>query len=75
MKNVERELELMTTAWYSLNSRLQMPNVTVQRRSDSPRSWLNKQRRLMGQATAGSSPIPTATMREPTRAASISAAS
>lgn len=37
----------MATAWYDLSSRLQQNNVDLQRRAE-PRSWLNKQRGLLG---------------------------
>ncbi|KAI9754312.1 MAG: hypothetical protein M4579_004776 [Chaenotheca gracillima] len=44
--NLQHELSLMSTAWYDLTSRLQMPNVAVQRKSDA-RSFMNKQRQLI----------------------------
>ena len=49
---LRRENRLMTSAFYDLSSRLQLNNVSLQRRSEPPRSWLNKQRQLVGQATA-----------------------
>lgn len=59
-KNLERELALVASAWYSLTGRLQMSHVSVKqlqrRRSASPRSWLSKQRKLMSQST-----VPSAT--------------
>lgn len=76
-QNMEREFALMATAWYSLNSRLQMNNVIVQRqRSESPRSWLNKQRRLLGQASMGATVGPSSNwnqQHQQQRASSISA--
>ncbi|KAI9845643.1 MAG: hypothetical protein M1837_004617 [Sclerophora amabilis] len=47
LANLQRETSLMATAWYNLSSRLQMPNVVVQRRSEAPKSWMNKQRQLL----------------------------
>ncbi|KAI5841482.1 hypothetical protein DFP73DRAFT_126147 [Morchella snyderi] len=41
---LERENTLMATAWYDQASRLQMNSFVLQRMSDSPSSWLNKQR-------------------------------
>lgn len=45
--NLERENAMIATAWYDLNSRLQSNNVIIQRRTDAPKSWLNKQRHLV----------------------------
>lgn len=50
--NIKRENSLMATAFFDLSSRLQMNNVSLQRRSEVPRSFLNKQRALVNQATA-----------------------
>jgi protein HOOK3 len=47
LANMQREIKLIATAWYDLTSRLQTNNVVLQRRSDAPRSWLNKQRHLL----------------------------
>ncbi|PKS13096.1 hypothetical protein jhhlp_000437 [Lomentospora prolificans] len=47
IKNLQREISLITSAWYDLSSRLQSNNVVLQRRNDAPRSWLNKQRQLV----------------------------
>ena len=45
---LKRENALMTSAWYDLTSRLQSHNVSVGRRRDDPKSWLGKQRQLVG---------------------------
>ncbi|KAI1269404.1 hypothetical protein F5Y18DRAFT_369810 [Xylariaceae sp. FL1019] len=47
IKNLQRENALITTAWYDLTSRLQSNHVVLQRRSDAPKSWLNRQRQLV----------------------------
>jgi protein HOOK3 len=47
IKTLQRENGLMSTAWYDLTSRLQSNHVVLQRRSDMPKSWLNKQRHLV----------------------------
>lgn len=44
---MQRELALMTSAWYDVTSRMQSDAVVVQRRGDTPRSFLNKQRKLL----------------------------
>ena len=46
-KNLERELKLMASAYHDLAGRLQMNSVTLQRRSEAPKSWLGRQRRAM----------------------------
>ncbi|KAI9669901.1 MAG: hypothetical protein M1831_006936 [Alyxoria varia] len=46
-ENIQRELSLMTSAWYDITSRMQSDAVIVQRRSDAPRSFLNRQRKLL----------------------------
>ncbi|KAI9823317.1 MAG: hypothetical protein M1832_002541 [Thelocarpon impressellum] len=46
-----RENALMATAWHDLSSRLQQSSVVLQRRSEAPRSWLNKQRMLLNSST------------------------
>ncbi|KAI9880472.1 MAG: hypothetical protein M1830_002824 [Pleopsidium flavum] len=51
LQNLQRETKLMATAWYDLTSRLQMNNVVLQRRNDTPRSFLNKQRHLLNQTS------------------------
>ncbi|SPQ27705.1 2abc8d43-7c5f-4e37-bf70-584a837a8689 [Thermothielavioides terrestris] len=47
IKNLQRENAMITTAWYDLTSRLQSNHVVLQRRHDTPRSWLNKQRQMV----------------------------
>lgn len=47
IKNLQRENAMISTAWYDLTSRLQSNHVVLQRRSDAPKSWLNKQRQLV----------------------------
>ena len=51
LANLQRENALMTTAWYSLNSRLQLNNVELQRGMQEPRSWIKKQRQVVNNAT------------------------
>jgi len=46
-----RENKLMATTFHDLSSRLQMNNVTLQRRSEA-KSYLNKQRHAVNQATS-----------------------
>ena len=41
----------MASAWYDLNSRLQLNNVDLQRRREEPRSWIKKQRQIVDNAT------------------------
>lgn len=47
IKNLQRENALIATAWYDLTSRLQSNHLVLQRRQDTPRSWLNKQRQMV----------------------------
>ncbi|KAG6043866.1 hypothetical protein E4U17_000805 [Claviceps sp. LM77 group G4] len=47
IRNLQRENTLIATAWYDLTSRLQSNHVVIQRRHDTPRSWLNKQRQMV----------------------------
>ncbi|KAL9106928.1 MAG: hypothetical protein Q9227_008114 [Pyrenula ochraceoflavens] len=55
--NLVRELNLMSTAWYDLQSRLQSPNVSVSRgrigASSEPRSWIGKQRKAVSGVLLG----------------------
>lgn len=46
-QNLERELKLIASAYHDLASRLQMNNVTLQRRAEAPKSWLGRQRKVM----------------------------
>ncbi|KAF3912833.1 hypothetical protein AA313_de0202742 [Arthrobotrys entomopaga] len=43
-ENLTKELDLMTSAWYDITSRIQSNTVTLGRRKDAPASWLGKQR-------------------------------
>ena len=53
VENIQRENRLMATAWLDLSSRLQMNNVSLQRRGDAqPKSWLNRARVEVSQGTA-----------------------
>ena len=47
--NLERENRLMASAYHTLAGRLQMNSIVLQRRNETPNSWLNKQRRLVDQ--------------------------
>ena len=46
-QNLERELKLMASAYHDLAGRLQMNNVILQRRAETPKSWLGRQRKAM----------------------------
>jgi protein HOOK3 len=46
--SLQRENRLITTAWYDLSSRLQNNGVSLGRRRPEPRSWIGKQRALVG---------------------------
>ncbi|KAF2767538.1 hypothetical protein EJ03DRAFT_275972 [Teratosphaeria nubilosa] len=45
---LQRENHLISTAWYDLSSRLQNNGVSLGRRRPEPRSWIGKQRALVG---------------------------
>ncbi|KAL8712841.1 MAG: hypothetical protein Q9220_003049 [cf. Caloplaca sp. 1 TL-2023] len=47
IENLERELRLMASAYHDLSGRLQYSNVTLSRRSEEPKSWLGRQRRVV----------------------------
>ncbi|KAK7208689.1 hypothetical protein V2G26_015867 [Clonostachys chloroleuca] len=47
ISNLRRENSLITTAWFGLTTRLQSNHVVLQRRHDSPKSWVNKQRQMV----------------------------
>ena len=51
--NLRRENKLITSAWYDMTCRLQSNTVMLQRRSEAPKSWLGRQRAVVG--SAGSS--------------------
>ncbi|KAK6339468.1 hypothetical protein TWF718_008881 [Orbilia javanica] len=42
-----KEMDLMTSAWYDITSRLQSNTVTLGRRKEAPVSWLGKQRQAV----------------------------
>lgn len=48
---LQRENHLMATAWYDLSSRLQNNGVSLGRRRYEPKSWIGKQRALVGPGT------------------------
>lgn len=45
--NLKREQRLMASAFHDMAGRLQVSNVTLQRRSEQPVSWLGRQRRIV----------------------------
>lgn len=47
IQNLEREIKLIASAYHDLASRMQMNNVTLQRRAEAPKSWLGRQRKAM----------------------------
>jgi protein HOOK3 len=52
---LQRENQLMVTAWYDLSSRLQNNGVSLNRRRQEPKSWIGKQRALVGPSSGGNS--------------------
>ena len=50
IKRLQRENNMIATAWYDLTSRLQSNHVVLQRRHDAPKSWINKQRHMVNGA-------------------------
>lgn len=48
MATLQRENKLMASAWYDLSTRLQNNGVSLGRRRQEPRSWIGKQRALVG---------------------------
>jgi protein HOOK3 len=50
VENLRRENQLITSAWYDMTSRLQSNTVILQRKSEAPKSWLGKQRVVVGGA-------------------------
>lgn len=52
--NLRRENKLITSAWYDLTCRLQSNTVMLQRRSEAPKSWLGRQRAVVGGAGSSS---------------------
>ncbi|KAF2156208.1 hypothetical protein K461DRAFT_291149 [Myriangium duriaei CBS 260.36] len=53
MAQLKRENTLMSTAWFDLSARIQRENVILGRRRESPKSWLGKQRGLVGLGVSG----------------------
>lgn len=51
---LQRENRLMATAWYDLSSRLQQNGTSLGHRRQEPKSWIGKQRALVG---PGSIPV------------------
>ncbi|KAK3672919.1 hypothetical protein LTR78_007272 [Recurvomyces mirabilis] len=45
---LQKENRLMTSAWYDLSNRIQQQGVSVGRRRYEPKSWIGKQRQLVG---------------------------
>ncbi|CAK1362105.1 unnamed protein product [Cercospora beticola] len=45
---LQRENRLMATAWYDLSNRLQNNGVSLGRRRQEPKSWIGKQRGMVG---------------------------
>ena len=56
MAALQRENHLMTTAWYDLSNRLQNNGVSLGRRRQEPKSWIGKQRALVGPGSSVVSP-------------------
>lgn len=48
MATLQRENRLMTSAWYDVTARLQNNGVSLNRRKQEPKSWIGKQRALVG---------------------------
>lgn len=48
MDTLQRENRLMASAWYDLSSHLQNNGVSLGRRRQEPKSWIGKQRALVG---------------------------
>ncbi|KAF2443778.1 hypothetical protein P171DRAFT_362724 [Karstenula rhodostoma CBS 690.94] len=53
LDNLRRENRLITSAWYDMTSRLQSNTVVLQRKSESPKSFLGKQRAIVGTSVLG----------------------
>lgn len=50
---LQRENRLMASAWLDLSSRLQLNGTSLGRRKQEPRSWIGKQRGLVGPGGSG----------------------
>ena len=48
LTSLQRENHLMATAWYDLSTRLQNNGISLGRRRQEPKSWIGKQRALVG---------------------------
>ncbi|EMC96154.1 hypothetical protein BAUCODRAFT_70591 [Baudoinia panamericana UAMH 10762] len=48
MAALQRENQLMASAWYDLAGRLQYQSAPAGRRRYEPKSWIGKQRALVG---------------------------
>jgi protein HOOK3 len=48
MATLQRENRLMASAWYDVTARLQNNGVSLNRRKQEPKSWIGKQRALVG---------------------------
>ena len=55
LDSIKRENRLIATAFYDLAGRIQMGNVTVQRRNEVSKGFLNRHRQQVYQATAARS--------------------
>ncbi|KAF2736886.1 hypothetical protein EJ04DRAFT_432166 [Polyplosphaeria fusca] len=51
VEHLRRENKLITSAWYDMTTRLQSNTVILQRKSEAPKSWLGKQRGVVGGPT------------------------
>ncbi|KAG0131806.1 hypothetical protein HOY82DRAFT_324439 [Tuber indicum] len=47
---LERENKMIASAWYDQATRLQMNSVALERKGDTPHSWLNRQRAALAKA-------------------------
>ncbi|KAH7073667.1 hypothetical protein BKA63DRAFT_534101 [Paraphoma chrysanthemicola] len=56
LENLRRENDLIASAWYDMTSRLQSNTVILQRRAEAPKSWLGKQRVVVGGAASAVAP-------------------
>ncbi|KAK6398896.1 hypothetical protein LTR65_000453 [Meristemomyces frigidus] len=52
LATLQRENHLMATAWYDLSSRMQNNGVSLGRRRQEPKSWIGKQRALVGPSSS-----------------------
>jgi protein HOOK3 len=59
LATLQRENHLMATAWYDLSTRLQNNGISLGRRRQEPKSWIGKQRALVGPGSSGVSLLHT----------------